>query len=190
MIFLELFLTFFLIGIFTFGGGYAMIPLIQEKVLTKGWMTYSELSNFIAISEMTPGPIAINMSTFVGSKLGGFLGALCATLGVVLPSFIIIILVAIILNKFISNRFVKGALKGVRPVVLSLILGTAILFFIKAIFFSNNLINFNNFYFDKKALGIFIIVLASYLMYKKITNKKMNPIIMLLVSGFIGLLVY
>ena len=100
MIFLTLFYTFFLIGLFTFGGGYAMIPMITEQVTMKGWMSISELQNFIAISEMTPGPFAINIATFIGSKVGGFFGSVCATLGVVMPSLIIIIIVAIILNKF------------------------------------------------------------------------------------------
>ena len=107
MIFLELFGTFFLIGLFTFGGGYAMIPMITEQVTAKGWMTTSELSNFIAISEMTPGPFAINISTFVGSKVGGLFGSICATFGVVLPSLIIIIIVAMVLNKFLSNKYIK-----------------------------------------------------------------------------------
>ena len=106
MIFLELFLTFFKIGLFTFGGGYAMLPLIQSEVITKGWMQPEEIINFIAVSESTPGPFAINCATYVGSqmgsRLGGFeneifaaiLGGALATLGVVLPSFIIILIVA------------------------------------------------------------------------------------------------
>ena len=88
MIFLKLFITFFQIGLFTFGGGYAMISLISEKVTAYGWLTEEELLNMIAVSESTPGPIAINMATFVGSDQGGVLGAICATLGVVLPSFL------------------------------------------------------------------------------------------------------
>jgi len=86
MIWLELFITFFEIGAFTFGGGYAMLPLIQEQVAAHGWLTQQELIDFIAVSEGTPGPFAINVSTYVGMETGGFLGALCATLGVVLPS--------------------------------------------------------------------------------------------------------
>ena len=89
-IYLELFLSFFKIGLFTFGGGYAMISLVMETSVTKGWLSESEILNFIAICESTPGPIAINMATFVGSSQAGILGSICATLGVVLPSFIII----------------------------------------------------------------------------------------------------
>ena len=110
MIYFELFYIFFLIGLFTFGGGYAMIPMIQEQVVGKGWMSEAQLTDFIAISETTPGPFAINISTFVGSQTGGILGAVCATLGVILPSFIIILIVSLIISKFLNNRFVKGAL--------------------------------------------------------------------------------
>ena len=95
MIYLKLFLTFFEIGMFTFGGGYAMISLIRDKALALGWLTEEELLNMIAVSESTPGPIAVNMATFVGSTQGGVLGSLVATIGVVLPSFIIILLVCL-----------------------------------------------------------------------------------------------
>ena len=92
MIYLQLFLTFLKIGAFTFGGGYAMIPLIRESVLGYGWLSEEQILNFIAIAESTPGPIAVNMAAFVGASQAGILGALVATLGVVLPSFIIILL--------------------------------------------------------------------------------------------------
>ena len=94
MIYLELFLTFLKIGAFTFGGGYAMLPLIQDAVLQNKWSTQEEIIDFIAVSESTPGPFAINMATYVGSQTGGVLGAVCATLGVVLPSFIVILIIA------------------------------------------------------------------------------------------------
>jgi chromate transporter len=94
MILWELFITFFKIGAFTFGGGYAMIPLIQSEVVSNGWLTEAQITDFIAVSESTPGPLAVNMSTYVGAEIAGFAGALCATLGVVMPSFIIILIVA------------------------------------------------------------------------------------------------
>ena len=101
MIFFELFITFFKIGLFTFGGGYAMLPLIQEEVTTRNWIPLEDLINFIAVSESTPGPFAINMATYVGSEVGGvygvmgsIFGSFCATLGVVLPSFIIILIIS------------------------------------------------------------------------------------------------
>ena len=104
MILLDLFLTFFKIGAFTFGGGYAMLPLIQEEVIANGWLAEKEIINFIAVSESTPGPFAINISTYIGSEMAGILGAICATLGVILPSLIIIILVAKFFEKFKTTR--------------------------------------------------------------------------------------
>ncbi|MBP0975045.1 MAG: chromate transporter [Oscillospiraceae bacterium] len=120
---LELFLTFMKIGAFTFGGGYAMIPLIQKEVCeNKKWLNEKEISDIVAISESTPGPIAINAATFVGYKTSGFLGACMATIGVVLPSFLIISLISLILTQFQNIRAVKYAFMGIRAAVLALIL--------------------------------------------------------------------
>ena len=121
MLYLELFLTFFKIGLFTIGGGYAMLPLIQADVQAKGWMTAEELVNFIAVSESTPGPFAVNVSTYVGAELAGLPGAFCATLGVVLPSFLIILLVARFYAAFRSSAIVSGAMGGLRPAVIGMI---------------------------------------------------------------------
>lgn len=121
MIFLELFFTFLKIGAFTFGGGYAMLPLIQQEVVSHQWMTLEQLVNFIAVSESTPGPLAVNLSTYVGAETGGLLGALCATFGVVLPSFVIILVVAKFYQAFQSNTIVKGCMNGLRPTVVGMI---------------------------------------------------------------------
>ncbi len=119
---LSLFLTFFRIGAFTFGGGYAMIPLIQhETVEKKGWISDDDILEIVAIAESTPGPIAINTATFVGYKTCGVLGAFCATLGVVLPSFVIISIIACLLREFQDIKVVKYAFWGIRAGVLSLI---------------------------------------------------------------------
>ena len=134
MIYLELFCSFVMIGAFTFGGGYAMLPLIMETVVEKGWMVEETLIDFVAVAESTPGPFAINIATFVGSQvgsdaggsLGGFFGAVCATLGVVLPSFVIILIVAKCYEKFRKSKVVSGAMTGLKPVVVGLI-GSAIL---------------------------------------------------------------
>ena len=112
MIYLELFLTFFKVGLFTFGGGYAMLPMIREEVISHGWLSQSELIDFIAVSESTPGPFAVNIATFIGTRTGGLFGSLCATLGVVLPSFIVIMIVARFYQKFKSSRLVIGAMTG------------------------------------------------------------------------------
>lgn len=136
MIFLELFLTFFKIGLFTIGGGYAMIPLIEsELVHSHGWLNREQVLNIFGISESTPGPFAINTATYVGSLMGGetalgtwggILGAVCATLGVVLPSFIIILIVARFYEKYKQSRIVRGCMSGLKPAAVGLI-GAAIL---------------------------------------------------------------
>ncbi|WP_287227434.1 chromate transporter [Oscillibacter sp.] len=120
MLYLELFLTFFKIGLFTIGGGYAMLPLIQADVQAKGWMTAEELVNFIAVSEVRQA-FAVNVSTYVGAELAGLPGAFCATLGVVLPSFLIILLVARFYAAFRSRAIVSGAMGGLRPAVIGMI---------------------------------------------------------------------
>ena len=121
MIYLKLFLTFLQIGAFTFGGGYAMIPMMREQVLSHQWLTEQEIINFIAVSESTPGHFAVNMATYVGTETAGILGAICATIGVVLPSFIIILIIAKIYLKFKENKYVAGAMNGLRPTVVALI---------------------------------------------------------------------
>ena len=105
MIFWTLFIEFFKIGLFTIGGGYAMIPLVRETVISYGWLPEGEFYDFLGICESTPGPIAINMATYVGSVQGGIFGSFCATMGVVLPSFIIILLIASILKNFTENKY-------------------------------------------------------------------------------------
>lgn len=121
MIYLELFWSFFKTGLFTFGGGYAMLPLIQSEVLAHGWLSAEEIVNFIAVSESTPGPFAVNISTYVGRVTAGVCGAACATLGVVLPSFLVILVVARFFERFRRSRLVEGAMAGLRPAVVGLI---------------------------------------------------------------------
>ncbi len=189
MIYFELFYTFFLIGLFTFGGGYAMIPMIQDEVVGKGWISSDAITDFIAISEATPGPFAINISTFIGNNVGGPLGALCSTLGVILPSLIIIIIIAIIMNKFMSNKYVKGALNGVKPIVLSLILSTALLLLIKVIFFHGQSLQ-SEFVFDRKSLVLLVILVGYLFIHKKITKKSTSPLLLLALSALFGIIIF
>ena len=190
MIFFELFYVFFYIGILTFGGGYAMIPMIQDEVVSRGWLEASSLTDFIAISESTPGPFAINIATFIGAQRAGFFGAVCSTLGVILPSFIIIIIVSLIMRKFLSNKYVKGSLKGVRGIIIALILSTAIMFFLKMGFFSNASIKSSNFYFDRASLTILLILFIIMFGYKFIKKKSLNPITLLGLSAVLGMIVF
>ena len=189
MIYLQLFYTFFLIGLFTFGGGYAMIPMIQEQVVDNGWISEKSLTDFIAISEATPGPFALNISTFVGNSVGGVFGAICATIGVILPSLIIIIIVAMIMKKFMKNRFVQGALVGVKPIVLALILSTTILLFIKTIFFNGNAIK-GDMEFDIRSLTLLIMLSGIMIIYKKTQKKSLGAIKLLGLAALFGIIIF
>ena len=188
MIYLKLFVTFFEIGLFTFGGGYAMISLIRDKALAFGWLSEEELLNMIAVSESTPGPIAVNMATFVGSTQGGILGSLVATLGVVLPSFIIILLVCAVIRNFLKYKGVQAFLKGVRPCVVALILATAITMTLSTLL--NFTIITQGFAPDFKGIIILAILVAISLIFNMTKKKKPSPILMILISAGLGMLLY
>lgn len=185
---LDLFLTFLKIGAVSFGGGYAMIPMLTDEVIAHGWLTETELLNFIAVSESTPGPIAVNMATFIGSAKGGFLGALFATVGVVLPAFIIILIVASIVKGLLKYAGVKGFLSGVRPVVVGLIIATGALLFLTVVLGYTKV--GAPLSFDYKSLIIFGIVALTYIVYKILRKKTLSPIILIIFSALLGLLFY
>ena len=190
MAFLELFLTFFMIGAVTFGGGYAMLPMIQEQVGLR-WgdiISQESLVNFVAVSESTPGPFAINMATYVGSAVGGeqggvllsIFGSFCATMGVVMPSFIIILIVAKCYEKFKTNRIVKGCMTGLKPAVVGLI-GGAIISVVITVFFPAGwtLTVFSDVsFYVSLAIFVAMVVLAF---------KKVHPIIIICLSAAIGI---
>ncbi len=190
MIFLELFGIFFVIGACTFGGGYAMIPLIQDFVVNKfHWIEETTLTDFIAISESTPGPFAINISTFVGYQVAGPLGSICTTIAVVLPSLIVITIIAMVLTKFMNNKYVKGALKGVQPVVIALISSVTIVLFFKIIFFDNGVL-LGDYKFDMASLSLLLMLLGIMFIYKKLYKKNLSPILILILSAVIGLIAF
>ena len=190
MAFLELFLTFFMIGAVTFGGGYAMLPMIQEQVGLRWGELISEesLVNFVAVSESTPGPFAINMATYVGATVGGqyggvmmsVFGSFCATMGVVLPSFVIILIVAKCYEKFKTNRIVKGCMTGLKPAVVGLI-GSAIISVVITVFFPTgwtiSVFKDVSFYVS---LAIFVTMVI-------LAFKKVHPIIIICLSAIIGI---
>lgn len=194
LILVELFIAFFLIGLFTFGGGYAMIPMIQETVLEKGWMeSIDQIYEFIGIAEATPGPFAVNIATFIGYQQFGILGSAFATLGVITPSFIIILIIAWLGDKFLKTPLMQNALKGIRPIVIGLILSVAVGILYKNLFMVE--LDFSNLYFnlfDYKAL--IIIAIAFILCFAKIKIKgkviKINPIVLILICGVMGLILY
>ncbi len=190
MIYLELFLTFFMIGAVTFGGGYAMLPMIQEQVAMR-WgelIPAEDLLNFVAVSESTPGPFAINMATYVGSVVGGdgggvgasILGSFCATMGVVMPSFIVILIVAKCYDKFKQSKAVKGCMSGLKPAVVGLI-GGAILSVVVTVFFPAGLTAAvfadPGFYVS---LGIFVVMTV-------LAFVKVHPILIICLSALVGI---
>ena len=188
MIYLELFLTFLQIGAFSFGGGYGMISLIREKALMYGWLTEEELLNMIAVAESTPGPIAVNMATFVGSAQGAFLGALLATLGVVLPSFIVILIIAALIRNLLKYAGVQAFLGGIRPCIVGLILATAISMFMStAIGFSRI---GDSLTLDFNGIIIFAILIAITVVAKLAFKKEPSPILMILISAGLGIFMY
>lgn len=180
---LILFWTFFKIGLFTIGGGYAMIPMIESEVIGKGWLTETELINFLAISESTPGPFAINMATFVGVSQLGVLGGIVTTLGVITPSIIIIIAIFKIYEKFITNKYVIAVMNGIKAVVCGMIFLIALELIFKEIFKARV---DTHFVFDYKALIIIVILTSLKLIFK----KKINPISLILISAGLGIIAY
>ncbi len=188
MIYLKLFLTFLKIGAVSFGGGYGMISLIRETCLTNAWLTEDELLNFIAVAESTPGPIAVNMATFVGSSQAGFLGALLATLGVVLPSFIIILLIATLLTKLLKYPGVKALLGGIRPAIVGMILATALTMFLSVVFNVHTLQSAP--LLEWKSLAIFLAIGVTHFGYAKWKKKPFSPILLIVLSGILGIIVF
>ncbi len=170
----ELFFTFFKIGLFTFGGGYAMISQIKENVVEKHkWLTEDELLQIIAIAEATPGPIAINMATYVGYKQKGVLGSAFATLGVVLPSLIIIFIISLFAESFKQNEYVKYAFSGIKAAVAFLILKTGINMFVKM---KKNTFN----------IIAFVIVLAAMILFE-LFSVSFSAIYFILIGGALGI---
>ena len=188
MIYFELFFTFLKIGAFTFGGGYAMISLMRDDCLSHGWLTEGELLNFVAVAESTPGPIAVNMATFVGSSQGGFLGALLATLGVVLPSFVIILLVATLLTHLLKYAGVKAVLGGIRPTVVGMILATALTTAFGV--FANLGKQSAAPIIEWKMLAIFALISFAWIAWKKWKKTPPSPILLILLSGVLGVVFF
>lgn len=173
----DLFLTFSKIGLFTFGGGYAMIPLIENVCVTKKeWITHEEMMNITVVAESTPGPIAINCATYVGSKKKGFWGAVAATLGVTLPSFLIILMISFFIDRFLEIKWVASAFKGIKIAVGILILDAAIKMIVKM---------------KKKALSIIILSVAFIaMMLINVFALRVSTIVLMLASALAGLFVY
>jgi len=180
---LLVFWTFFKIGLFTIGGGYAMIPMIESEVMNRGWISEAELANFLAISESTPGPFAINVATFIGFRQFGVLGSLVATLGMVLPSFIIIIIIFKIYEKVIGSKTVKAVLNGIKAVVIGLILAVVANLAVNELFVFDG----DTFVSVRWASVVISVILVALML---IFKKKMHPILLILISAVLGILAY
>ena len=190
MIYLDLFWTFFKIGLFTIGGGQAMIPMIMTNVVNKGWMEYESLIDFIAISESTPGPFAVNIATYTGIETAGIFGAMCSTLGVVLPSVIIILLIAKIFTEFMKKKAVKEVFLGVSATVTGLLASVWLSLFLTLIF-GIGIANYKvagTFTPDWLSLAIFGVVFP--ISFVKIKGKKFPPILIVVICALLGLLVF
>jgi len=184
MMYIDLFLGFLKVGLFSFGGAYAAIPLIRDVVLSYGWIEDDMLTYMIAVSESTPGPIMVNLATYVGTTQGGVLGALIATFAVVLPAFIIIVLVTAILNKFINNKYVQAVLNGIKPCVIGVILATGIWMICKNILGNS----FDS--FSPRALIITSILAFIYFGLSKKFKKGISPIMLIVISALLGAVIY
>lgn len=185
-----LFWNFFKIGLFTFGGGYAMIPMIEEVALTQQWISSSaDLYAWLGIAEGTPGPFAVNIATFIGYQNAGFFGSLAATLGVILPSWIIIVLIAAFGSKILNTKIFKNALMGLRPVIITLIFSVTFNLFYQNVFGTKfKITKISIIHFDWISLLITLIILPLSLI--KIKKKKLSPIFLILIAGCLGILFY
>lgn len=182
MIYLELFWAFFQVGLFAFGGGYAAMPLIQAQVIdTHAWMSMTEFNDLITISQMTPGPIAINCASFIGARLGGIPGAVVATLGNIAPSCVIVMLLAWLYRKYSSLSVINGALRGLRPAVVGMIASAAVTM-IGESWFAETAASIGS--VDLLAVGLFV---AAFIVLRK---WKPNPVLVMSGAGVLGLCGY
>lgn len=185
MTYLELLIGFLKVGCFSFGGAYGAIPLIRDVVMSYGWMTEEELTYMIAVSESTPGPIMVNLATFVGNTQGGIIGAILATLAVVLPSFLIILLVSAVMKKLLKNKYVQAALRGLKPCIIGLVMATGVFMVI-----THCLSLTAGFMVDWKALLLTVVLAAVLYLSKPLFKKKVSPIILIVVSAILGIGLY
>ncbi|MBE6944318.1 MAG: chromate transporter [Ruminococcaceae bacterium] len=185
MILLSLFWEFLKIGLFTFGGAYGAIPLIRQCVLTQGWMTEEMFSNILAVSESTPGPIMVNSATYIGASQAGILGAAIATIGVVLPSFAVILLISALFARLVKHRAVQAILKGVKPCVMGVILATG---FTMALEILTGLPGL--FSPDIPSILLFILLFSALIFYPYLRKKPLPPTALILLAAILGVLFY
>lgn len=184
MIYLDLLIGFLKVGLFSFGGAYAAIPLIRDVVLSYGWLTDNELSYMIAVSESTPGPIMVNVATYVGSSQGGILGAFIATFATILPAFIIILLAMVVLKKTMSNKYVQATLSGLKPGVVGIILATGIFMLFGRLFDISS-----GYALSLKSLVVAVVLVGTMVIFKCIKKKNISPILLIVISAVLGMVI-
>ena len=182
MIYLELLLGFLRVGFFAFGGAYAAIPFIREVVLSYGWLGDEMLAYIIAVSESTPGPVMVNMATYVGATQGGVLGAVIATLTVVLPAFVIILLIMVIFKALLKNPCFAAILSGLQPCVIGIIAATGVYMIYKNVFSGGA--------FDLKTTLLTCGLAAADIAAKRLNKKAASPMLLIVVSAIAGAVVY
>lgn len=185
MIYLELFLGFLKVGCFSFGGAYGAIPLIRDVVLSYGWLDDEMLTYMIAVSESTPGPIMVNLATYVGSSQAGILGAVIATLAVGLPSFVIILLVMVILKNILKNRYVQAVFQGMKPCIIGIILATGLFMILQNCFGLDGAF----------ALNLKNLILTCFLLFvlyggRLVLKKKISPFLLIIISACSGIILF
>ena len=185
MTYIELLIGFLKVGCFSFGGAYGAIPLIRDVVTSYGWMSEEELTYMIAVSESTPGPIMVNLATFIGNTQGGVFGALLSTLAVVLPSFLIILLVSAVMKKLLKNKYVQAALRGLKPCIIGLVTATGVFMVI-----THCLSLKAGFTADWKALLLTVVLAAVLYLSKPVIKKKVSPIMLIVISAVLGIGLY
>ena len=185
MIYADLLIGFLKVGLFAFGGAYGAIPLIRDVVLSYGWLDDEMLAYMIAVSESTPGPIMVNLATYVGSSQAGFWGALIATTAVVLPSFLFILLIMALLKKLLKNPYVQAILRGMKPCIIGIILATSLYMILRTCFGS-----VSNPSTDTTAILLTAVLSAAYFGSGKLMKKGLSPIALIGISAIMGILVY
>ena len=178
MIYLDLFLGFLKVGCFTFGGGYGAVPLIRDVVLGNGWLSDEMLTYMIAVSESTPGPIMVNMATYVGSSQGGILGAAVATAAVVIPSFCIILLIATLLGAVLKSKYAQAVLRGLKPCVVGIVIATGIRMTLEGAST------------DLRTVVLTVVLAGILVVFKYLLKKKLPPTWFILISAAAGMIAY
>lgn len=184
MIYIKLLFSFLKIGLFSFGGAYGAIPLIRDVVIANNWADAEMFANLVALSEATPGPIMVNMATYIGSRQAGIFGAALATFGVVFPSFVIVLIVAILFRNLLKKSYVQSVLKGVKPCLMGVILATGAYMAFSACFEKNT------FSVDLKAGIILLLLTAILFSYQKFRKKEFSPILLIVFAAICGCIFY